>query len=128
VLAGEPQICAERGDLAELERVRGSRCQDGDLQALPPAAVGLRLPEVPGSRGTAATMSVPTAAASPSMPWSDLAYSLLPNGRTLDYTIAGLHSDLAVGILKQSLSDFLLLFGGRSGYFPPPGADRASTR
>ena len=64
------------------------------------------------------------AAASPSMPWSDLAYSLLPNGRTLDYTISGPDADLApVGILKQSLLDFLLVLGGRSGYFPPPGAD-----
>jgi len=64
------------------------------------------------------------AAASPSMPWSDLAYSLLPNGRTLDYTITGPNADLKpVGILKQSLLSFLLTFGERTGYFPPPGAD-----
>jgi fermentation-respiration switch protein FrsA (DUF1100 family) len=65
------------------------------------------------------------AAASPSMPWSDLAYSLLPNGRSLDYTITGPTADLRpVGVLKQSLLEFLLLLGQRSGYFPPPGADR----
>lgn len=64
------------------------------------------------------------AAASPSMPWSDLAYSLLPNGRTLDYAITGPDDDLApVGILKQSLLGFLLAFGERTGYLPPPGAD-----
>ena len=64
------------------------------------------------------------AAASPSMPWSDLVYSLLPNGHTLDYTVTGPTDDLApVGVLKQSLLRFLLTFGERTGYFPPPGAD-----
>jgi fermentation-respiration switch protein FrsA (DUF1100 family) len=64
------------------------------------------------------------AAASPSMPWSDLVYSLLPNGRTLDYTITQARDDAApVGILKQSILNFLLGLGERSGYFPPPAAD-----
>ncbi len=64
------------------------------------------------------------AAASPSMPWSDLVYSLLPNGRTLDYTVTGPSDDLVpVGVLKQSLLSFLLAFGARTGYLPPPGAD-----
>jgi fermentation-respiration switch protein FrsA (DUF1100 family) len=64
------------------------------------------------------------AAASPSMPWSDLFYSLLPNGRTLDYTITGPDTDLKpVGILKPSILGVLLALGERSGYFPPPGAD-----
>src|SRR2546423_6407944 len=40
----------EGGDLAQLERVRGSRRHDGDLQASTPPAVGQRLPEIPGAR------------------------------------------------------------------------------
>jgi fermentation-respiration switch protein FrsA (DUF1100 family) len=64
------------------------------------------------------------AAASPSMPWSDLFYSLLPNGRTLDYTITRPTVDHEpIGILKDSLLRFLLALGERSGYFPPHGAD-----
>jgi hypothetical protein len=50
VLATEPHIRAEGGDLAQLERVRSSRRHDGDLQASMPAAVGQRLPEIPGAR------------------------------------------------------------------------------
>jgi hypothetical protein len=66
------------------------------------------------------------AAASPSMPWSDLAYSLAPNGRTLDYTITGPNPDLEpVGILKPSILGVLLTLGERSGYFPPPRPDRS---
>jgi hypothetical protein len=34
------------------------------------------------------------AAAVPVIPWTDLAYSLEPNGRTLDYTITGPTDDL----------------------------------
>jgi predicted acyl esterase len=64
------------------------------------------------------------AAASPSMTWSDLFYSLLPNGRTLDYTVTDPSADRQpIGVLKQSLLHFLLYLGERSGYFPPPGAD-----
>ena len=50
VLAVEPHIGAEGGDLAQLERVRGPRRHDGDLEAPPRAAVGQRLPEIPGAR------------------------------------------------------------------------------
>ena len=50
VLAVEPHVRAEGGDLAQLERVRGPRRHDGDLQASARAAVGQRLPEVPGAR------------------------------------------------------------------------------
>ena len=33
------------------------------------------------------------AAAAPLIPWTDLVYSLVPNGRTLDYTIADRDDD-----------------------------------
>ena len=49
VLTIDPHIRAERGDLAQLERVRGSPGHDRDLQASLPAAVGQRLPEIPGA-------------------------------------------------------------------------------
>lgn len=50
VLALEPQIRAERGDLAQLGWVCCSRRDNGDLQASMPAAVGQRLPEIAGAR------------------------------------------------------------------------------
>jgi hypothetical protein len=50
VLAFEPDVGAERGDLTQLERVGGMRGHDGDRQVPAPAAVGQRLTEVPGAR------------------------------------------------------------------------------
>jgi hypothetical protein len=42
------------------------------------------------------------AAAAPTIPWTDLAYSLEPNGRTLDYTIASPKDDVTpLGVDKQ---------------------------
>jgi alpha-beta hydrolase superfamily lysophospholipase len=64
------------------------------------------------------------AGAVPEIPWSDLAYSLLPNGRTLDYTITGPTDDLdPPGILKQSYVSGLFGSGAATGYYAPPGAD-----
>jgi predicted acyl esterase len=67
------------------------------------------------------------AAAVPIIPWTDLAYSLAPNGRTLDYLLTGPRDDLEpVGILKNSFVAGLYASGQASGYYAPPGADEDS--
>jgi hypothetical protein len=64
------------------------------------------------------------AAAVPEIPWSDLAYALQPNGRTLDYAITGPTDDLdPPGILKQSYVSGLFGLGASTGWYAPPGAD-----
>jgi dienelactone hydrolase len=58
------------------------------------------------------------AAAAPVIPWSDLTYSLMPNGRTLDY---GPPNDLApIGVEKQSFVTGLYAEGSANGYYAPP--------
>ena len=58
------------------------------------------------------------AAAAPVIPWSDLTYSLMPNGRTLDY---GAPNDLApIGVEKQSFVTGLYAEGSANGYYAPP--------
>jgi X-Pro dipeptidyl-peptidase (S15 family) len=64
------------------------------------------------------------AAAAPIVPWTDLAYALTPNGRTLDYTITGATTDLnPVGVEKQSFVSGLYAAGSVSGYYSPVGVD-----
>jgi acetyl xylan esterase AXE1 len=56
------------------------------------------------------------AAAAPVIPWSDLVYSLMPNGRTLDYRITGPTADLRpVGVEKQSFVSALFALGAAEG-------------
>ncbi len=58
------------------------------------------------------------AAAAPVIPWSDLTYSLMPNGRTLDYEAP---NDLApIGVEKQSFVTGLYAAGSANGYYAPP--------
>ncbi|HET7051094.1 MAG TPA: CocE/NonD family hydrolase [Solirubrobacteraceae bacterium] len=58
------------------------------------------------------------AAAAPVIPWSDLAYSLMPNGRTLDYRITGPTDDLSpIGVEKQSFNSGLFALGAAEGYY-----------
>ena len=58
------------------------------------------------------------AAAAPVIPWSDLTYSLMPNGRTLDYAAP---DDLApIGVEKQSFVSGLYAEGSANGYYAPP--------
>src|SRR6185369_7041145 len=62
------------------------------------------------------------AAAAPLIPWSDLAYALVPTGRTLDYLIEnpyGVHA----GIEKQSWVTALYALGLATGFYAPAGAD-----
>ena len=49
-------------------------------------------------------------AAVPNIPWTDLAYSLVPNGRTLDYTVDNDYGP-RTGVMKQSLVNGLYLSG-----------------
>lgn len=64
------------------------------------------------------------AAAAPVVPWSDLVYSLVPNGRTLDYQVTSDTADLhPVGLGKQSFVSGLYLAGSVTGYYAPTGAD-----
>ena len=64
------------------------------------------------------------AAAAPAVPWTDLAYSLEPNGRTLDYTITSPADDEhPLGVDKQSFVSALYALGQATGYYSPPGVD-----
>src|SRR5579864_1225553 len=63
-------------------------------------------------------------AAAPVIPWSDLAYSLMPNGRTLDYQVTSPTADLSpIGVEKQSFVSGLFALGQSTGYYAPPGVD-----
>jgi fermentation-respiration switch protein FrsA (DUF1100 family) len=67
------------------------------------------------------------AAAAPTIPWTDLVYSLEPNGHTLDYTIASSTDDITpLGVEKQSFVNGLYALGQSTGYYSPPGVDPSS--
>ena len=64
------------------------------------------------------------AAAAPVIPWSDLVYSLLPNGRTFDVGVTPPTTDLSpLGIEKQSFVSGLYALGNTSGFVAPPGVN-----
>jgi dienelactone hydrolase len=67
------------------------------------------------------------AAAAPEIPWTDLAYSLMPNGRTIDYAISPDGYGSRVGVQKTSYVAGLFGTGlATSNYALPqtdPGAD-----
>jgi hypothetical protein len=64
------------------------------------------------------------AAAAPVVPWSDLVYSLQPNGGTLDYRVTDRDDDLfPIGIKKESYVNILYGSGAATGFYAPPGAD-----
>jgi predicted acyl esterase len=67
-------------------------------------------------------LSMGIAAAAPDIPWTDLAYSLMPNGRTLDYVADAPYGN-RIGVEKQSFVTGLYALGQASGNYPPPGAD-----
>jgi predicted acyl esterase len=62
------------------------------------------------------------AAAAPIVPWSDLAYALTPNGRTLDYRVENPYGTRG-GVQKDSWNSLLYNAGLGSGYYSPPGVD-----
>ena len=56
--------------------------------------------------------------------WSDLVYSLLPNGRFLDFrTPSARQSRTPPGVMKQSFVNGLYALVGATGYLAPAGAD-----
>jgi predicted acyl esterase len=67
------------------------------------------------------------AAAVPQWPWTDLAYSLMPNGRTLDYVAdapyLGPEGDAPIGIEKASYVSGLYGTGLAESNYAPPGTD-----
>jgi predicted acyl esterase len=65
------------------------------------------------------------AAAAPLIPWSDLAYSLTPNGRNLDYLVENPYGRRG-GVQKQSWNATLYSVGLSTGFYSPPGIDFAS--
>lgn len=62
------------------------------------------------------------AAAAPQIPWTDLAYSLVPNGRTLDY-VADAPYGTPIGAMKQSFVSGLYALGKAQSNFATPGTD-----
>jgi fermentation-respiration switch protein FrsA (DUF1100 family) len=67
------------------------------------------------------------AAAVPQWPWTDLAYSLLPNGSTLDYVAdapyLGPDGTAPIGIEKASYVSGLYATGQLESNYAPPGTD-----
>lgn len=67
------------------------------------------------------------AAAVPQWPWSDLAYSLMPNGRTLDYVAdapyLGPDGKGQIGVEKASYVTGLYGLGAAMSNYAPPGTD-----
>ena len=65
------------------------------------------------------------AAAAPYIPWTDLVYSLFPNGRTLDYLLPEPRdSRTPAGVEKQSFVSGLYAVGQQNGFIAPPRVDR----
>ena len=65
------------------------------------------------------------AAAAPLIPWSDLAYSLTPTGRMLDYRVDNPYG-LRGGIQKVSWNNLLYTAGLGTGFYAPTGVDFAA--
>jgi Acetyl xylan esterase (AXE1) len=62
------------------------------------------------------------AAATPNIPWTDLAYALAPNGGTLDYVGDAPYRG-RMGVMKQSLVEGLYVSGAVTGIYAPVGTD-----
>ena len=64
------------------------------------------------------------AAAQPDIPWTDLAYSLQPNGHTLDYVVDSPYMQRGrIGVMKQSFVAGLYATGQATSNYAPPGTD-----
>ncbi len=61
------------------------------------------------------------AAAAPDIPWTDLAYSLVPTGRTLDYVADAPYGPGKIGVMKQSFVSGLYGLGSASSNYAPVG-------
>ena len=64
------------------------------------------------------------AAAQPDIPWTDLAYSLQPNGHTLDYVVDSPYLQRGrIGVMKQSFVTGLYATGQATSNYAPAGTD-----
>ena len=65
------------------------------------------------------------AAAQPDIPWTDLAYSLQPNGHTLDYVVDSPYLQRGrIGVMKQSfVSRACTRLGQATSNYAPAGTD-----
>lgn len=65
------------------------------------------------------------AAAAPEIPWTDLSYSLVPNGGLLDYVADATYFGAVgrVGVPKEAWIETLYLGGFLAGYYAPDGTD-----
>ncbi|MBA2522472.1 MAG: acetylxylan esterase [Solirubrobacterales bacterium] len=63
------------------------------------------------------------AAAAPEIPWSDFAYSLIPNGSTLDYAVDSRYEMRRIGVSKLAFVFGLYLTGSSLSTFAPAGTD-----
>lgn len=61
------------------------------------------------------------AVATPLIPWTDLAYAQVPNGRTLDYLAENPYDKGHFGVVKQSLINGLFRSGNLTGRYAPAG-------
>jgi predicted acyl esterase len=69
-------------------------------------------------------LSMSIAAAAPEIPWTDLAYSLTPNGHTLDYVADAPYLKRGrIGVMKQSFVAGLYATGLATSNYAPPGTD-----
>ncbi len=72
-------------------------------------------------------MAMELAAAVPQWPWTDLAYALMPNGRTLDYVAnapyLGPNGKAPIGVEKASYVSALYGLGVALSNYAPPGTD-----
>ena len=75
---------------------------------------------VPWTSPDGAAMHI--AAAIPEIPWTDLAYSLMPNGRTLDYVADAPYTG-RIGVMKQSYVAGLFASGLAAGHYALPLQD-----
>src|SRR3954468_4999635 len=63
------------------------------------------------------------AAAAPEIPWTDLSNSLMPNGHTLDYAIAGDGYGPRTGVMKATFVTGLFATGLAASNYAPPQTD-----
>jgi hypothetical protein len=64
------------------------------------------------------------AATQPDIPWTDLAYSLQPNGHTLDYVADATYMQRGrIGVMKQSFVSGLYATGQATSNYAPAGTD-----
>lgn len=62
------------------------------------------------------------AAAAPEIPWTDLAYALVPNGSTLDYVADARYSG-QIGVMKLTFVSALFAAGAATGHYALPLVD-----